>query len=111
MSLDTLLSELGYRQSQFFRESGEHVDLPMAHLLREAQRANVRGTYFIRTMGGDVGARRDRPVVHVAEANTPNEAREIHRHLWNQGATPFLLISLPEQVRVYTSFAYDKSNE
>lgn len=111
MSLKSLLNELGYRQSPFYRDSGDNADLPMAHLLRDAQRAKVRGTYFIRTMGGDAGERRDRPAVHVAEASTPDEARAIHRHLWNQGTTPFLLVSLPGQVRVYTPFAYDASNE
>lgn len=109
MALAELLNELGYHQSPFFRESGDNTDLPMPHLLRDAQRAKVRGTYFIRTMGGEV--RRERPAVYVAEATTPDDARAIHRHLWNQGTTPFLLVSLPGQVRVYTPFAYDESNE
>lgn len=109
MVLADLLAELGYPQSPFFRESGDNTDLPMPHLVRDAQRANVRGTYFIRTMGGEV--RRDRPAVYVAEATTPDDARAIHRHLWNQGTTPFLLVSLPGQVRVYTPFAYDEWNE
>lgn len=111
MNLKSLLDALGYRQSPFYRESGDTADLPMAHLLRDAQRAQVSGTYFIRTMGGVEGARRDRPAVHVAEATTPEGARAIHRHLWNQGTTPFLLVFLPGQVRVYTPFAYDQSNE
>jgi len=111
MSLKSLLSELGYSQSPFFRESGDYTDVPMAHLLRDAERAQVKGTYFIRTMGDSATLRRDRPAVHVAEAANPDEARKIHRHLWNQGTTPFLLVSLPGQVRVYTPFAYDESNE
>jgi len=111
MSLKSLLSELGYSQSPFFRESGDYADVPMAHLLRDAERAQVKGTYFIRTMGDDTALRRGRPAVYVAEAATPNEARKIHRHLWNQGTTPFLLVSLPGQVRVYTPFAYDESDE
>lgn len=111
MLLNKLLKELGYPRSSFFRESGDHVDFSIAHLLRDAQRAKVRGTYFIRTKDGEAAVRRDRPVVYVAEATTSKEAREIHRHLWNQGSTPFLLVSLPGQVRVYTPFAYDKTNE
>lgn len=111
MSLKELLIELGYTQSAFFRESGDNADLPMPHLLRDAQRANVRGTYFIRTIGKDAEERRDRPAVYVAEATTPDEARKIHRLLWNQGTTPFLLVSLPGQVRVYTPFAFDEANE
>lgn len=109
--IDDLLTELGYTESPFYRESAEDSDVSVAHLLRDARRAHVRGSYFIRTAGGDTGPARERPAVYVAEANTPDEARQIHRQLWNQGSTPFLLISLPGQLRVYTGFAYDKTNE
>ncbi len=109
--LDGLLTELGYRDSSFYRESIDTADVSVAHLLRDAQRAHVQGSYFIRTEGGDTGVARQRPAVHVAEAKTPQEARQIHRQLWNQGTTPFLLVSLPGQVRVYTGFAYDDANE
>lgn len=109
--IDNLLTELGYRNSPFYRESDNYAGLPMPHLLRDARRAQVRGTYFIRTMGDDAGGRQDRPAVHVAEANSPEDARRIHRCLWNQGATPFLIVSLPGQVRVYTPFAYDEKDE
>jgi hypothetical protein len=109
--LNDLLIELGYPKSPFYRETVEDADISVAHLLRDARRANVRGSYFIRTAGGDTDMARERPVVHVAEANTPDEARQIHRQLWNQGSTPFLLVSLPGQLRVYTGFAYDKDNE
>lgn len=110
-SLDNLLTELGYKQSSFYREDIADADSSVAHLLRDAQRAHVRGSYFIRTVGGEAGACRERPAVHVAEARTPDQAREIHRQLWNQGTTPFLLVSLPGQVRVYAGFAYDEENE
>ena len=110
-SLDNLLAELGYRQSPFYREGTTEANLSVAHLLRDAQRAHVRGSYFIRSIGGETGAARERPAVHVAEANNVDEARQIHRRLWNQGTTPFLLVSLPGQVRIYTCFAYDNANE
>lgn len=109
--LDDLLTELGYRESPFYREGVQDADVSVVHLLRDAQRAHVRGSYFIRTVGGDSRVARERPAVHVAEAKTPDEARQIHRQLWNQGTTPFLLVSLPGQLRVYTGFAYDKANE
>jgi hypothetical protein len=111
LSLDNLLGELGYHQSSFYREDIANADLSIAHLLRDAQRAHVRGSYFIRTVGGDTNAFRERPAVHVAEANNADEAREIHRQLWNQGTTPFLLVALPGQVRIYTGFAYDGRDE
>lgn len=37
-----------------------------------------------------------KPAVYVAEAQTPEEARSIHRRLWNPGQTPFLISELLE---------------
>jgi len=107
MGLDDLIRELGYRQSPFYREGVDGADTSVAHLLRDAQRAHVRGSYFIRTASDETGEGRKRPAVHVAEAKNADEARQIHRQLWNQGTTPFLLVSMPGQVRVYTNFAFD----
>lgn len=109
--LNELLDGLGYHHSSFYREDMADADPSVAHLLRDAQRAHVQGSYFIRTTAGDANLSRVRPAVYVAEARTSDEAREIHRQLWNQGTTPFILVSLPGQVRVYTSFAFDESNE
>ncbi len=111
MLLDELLRELGYRQSAFYREDYGSVDISVAHLLRDARRAGVQGTYFVRTGADDRGIERARPAVHVAAADTPEKARSIRKQLWNQGTTPFLLISLPEQVRVYAGFTYDEEND
>jgi len=111
MVFDDLIDELGYRQSSFYHEASERADVSVAHLLRDAQRAHVRGSYFIRTVPGEAGASRERPAVHIAEARTVDEARQIHKRLWNQGTTPFLLVCLPGQVRVYTNFAYKDTDE
>ena len=111
MFLNELLQELGYRQSASYREDYGNVNISVAHLLRDARRAGVQGTYFVRTGADDRGIKRARPAVHVAEAETPEQARSIRKHLWNQGTTPFLLISLPEQVRVYAGFTYDEEND
>lgn len=59
--IDDLLTELGYMESPFYRESTEDSDLSVAHLLRDARRAHVRGSYFIRTAGIDTGPARERP--------------------------------------------------
>lgn len=74
------------------------------HLLRTAREAGAKGSYFFKTSpeNGSV-----RPAVHLAEAATDDEARQIHRRLWNQGVNPFLIVLLPGEVRVYSGFAYN----
>jgi hypothetical protein len=47
----------------------------------------------------------------VAEAKTREEARAIHRKLWNLGNAPFLIILLPNEIRVYTGFDFSQRNE
>lgn len=110
MLFSDLTNALGYNQSPLYREDdGEGlVALEDQHWLRSARRAKAQGTYFFKTTPDtDQAPASVRPAVHVAEADTPEQAREIHRQLWNQGMHPFLIVLLPGQVRVYTGFAYD----
>jgi hypothetical protein len=105
MALNDLAAALGYRESPMYREDdGEGLLLPSdQHLLRTAREAGAKGSYFFKTSpeNGSV-----RPAVHVAEAGTADEARQIHKRLWNQGINPFLIVLLPGEVRVYSGFAY-----
>jgi hypothetical protein len=97
---------LGYRGSSLFCENdGTNLIAPSErHWLRAAREAGARGSYFFRTSPSP-GALR--PAVHVAEAQTSEEARAVHRRLWNQGINPFLLVVLPSEVRVFSGFAYN----
>ncbi|HCJ33773.1 MAG TPA: hypothetical protein DHV65_05680, partial [Ktedonobacter sp.] len=52
-----------------------------------------------------------RPAVYVAEAQTPDEARIIHRSLWNLSQAPFLIVVLPDHIRVYTGFDYSQEDD
>ncbi len=48
------------------------------------------------------------PVVYVCEADSEEEAREIHRKVWNQNAVPFLLVISRSWIRLYPGFRYDR---
>lgn len=114
MLFSELTDALGYSQSPLYREdNGEGLVAPEdQHWLRSARRAKAKGTYFFKaTPDTDLTSTSVRPAVQVAEADTPEQAREIHRKLWNQGIHPFLVVLLPGQVRVYTGFAYDPAKE
>ena len=81
------------------------------HLFRAAKKAGVQGAYVFQTSPQEQKILPDRPAVYVAEARTREEARAIHQRLWNLGNAPFLVILIPNEIRVYTGFDFSTTNE
>jgi methylase of polypeptide subunit release factors len=81
------------------------------HLFRAAKKAGVQGAYVFQTSPSEKKILPPRPAVYVAEAKTRDEAREIHQRLWNLGNAPFIVILLPNEIRVYTGFDFSLTNE
>jgi hypothetical protein len=109
MDLSALLDKLSYSRSSAYLpieradEATEH-----AHVFRRAcriqedvpeERVGIRGVYLLRE---DPNSRTNTstPVVYVAEADTVRGADAIHKRVWNQDIVPFLLVRLPEGVRL-----------
>jgi hypothetical protein len=112
LNRDQLLHELGYAQSTNYRAtSGTSQEPVTEHLFRAAKKAGVQGAYVFQTSPQEQKILPDRPAVYVAEARTRDEARQIHQRLWNLGNAPFLVILLPNEIRVYTGFDFSISNE
>lgn len=111
MLLSTLIQELNYEQSAHYRSHVTEFEPETAHLFRAASDAGVSGIYVFQVspaMSQKVIV--DRPAVYVAQAEDLKHARNIHRSLWNQGYTPYLIVLLPHQVRVYTGFKYSEED-
>lgn len=113
MQLQDLAKELGYSEA-----SGNWITLrgeerPAHHLLRAAKSAGVSGVYVFQTSPAADGIAQlsPRPAVYVAEAESVLQAREIRRRVWNLGNAPFLIVILPNQVRVYRAFSYDQADD
>jgi hypothetical protein len=81
------------------------------HLFRAAKKAGVQGAYVFQTSPPEQKILPPRPAVYVAEAKTRDEARKIHQRLWNLGNAPFIVILLPNEIRVYTGFDFSLTNE
>lgn len=111
MHFSDLKSALGYADAPLYREDeGAGLVAPEdQHLIRIARslgpngEPGVKGTFFFRTSPEGESVR---PAVHLAELSTADEARALHKRLWNQGINPFLIVLLPNEIRVYTGFAY-----
>jgi methylase of polypeptide subunit release factors len=115
ITLNELETQLGYlRSSHYHRVEDDPPDIETAHLFYISREVGVRGIYTFET--SPVQTERllpARPAVYVAEAETAEGARQIHRSLWNLSYAPFIIIRLPDQIRVYTgfSYAYDSDEE
>lgn len=109
-STEQVLTVLGYAESPNYHVISDLRHPITAHLFRAAGEAGVEGAYLFRTSPDDE-ILPPRPAVYIAEAKTPEDAREIHRSIWNLGNTPFLIVVLPSQIRVYTGFDYDRRDE
>lgn len=110
LTLNNLLEELQYTQSEYYCRDEEKFKPEMVHWFRSACEAGGDGLYVFQT-NPDQKNPNHRPVVLVAEATDENQARIIHQRIWNLGSIPFLLIVLPHQIRVYTGFDYSASNK
>jgi hypothetical protein len=111
MLLTEVLDALDYSQSPYYLKTGQKSEPAIASLFRSAHSAGVDGIYVFQSSSEKENTFSVKPAVYVAEAQTPEEARSIHRSLWNLGQTPFLIVVLPNHIRVYTGFDYSQKDE
>jgi type I restriction-modification system DNA methylase subunit len=112
ITLDSLVQELGYDVSPYYRRVSAPQPPGSVHLFRSAGNLGVDGIYvFERGPESSRSHYLPAPAVYVVEAEDGNAARQIHRKLWNLCFAPFAIVVLPNQVRVYTGFNYSEENE
>ena len=109
MELNPILDSLGYSQSpNFLRGKTLESDRDFGHVFRKAQAdCGLQGAYVL---NGAVyeKSRGSVPVVYVCTADSEEQAREIHRKVWNQNVVPFLLVVSRGWVRLYPGFQYER---
>ncbi len=102
IALPDLLDRLGYT------DSSQYLDLQKpenAFAGRDIIGLGVKGVYQFKT-NSVKSSLSSRPAIFVAECQNDDEAKKIHKSLWNFGNAPFIIIDLPHQLRVYTGFEY-----
>lgn len=112
MILEDVLVALQYTGSPNYL-SGDALrhDPNFGHILRKAQVAcELQGVYTLRGSAYDAH-QSDVPVIYVCRANSEQQAREIHRSVWNQNVVPFLVVVSPRWVRLYPGFRYEASED
>ena len=116
LSTESLLKLLGYAESACFRTKDSQFEPESVQLFRlakeqDGEKFRVKGFYVLKTANGDKPALAPRPAICVAEAPTADDARKLHRRIWNLGNVPFLIVRLPGEVRVYCGFHYEQSGD
>ena len=109
MEFNPILDSLGYNQSpNFLRGKALESDRDFGHVFRKAQAdCGLRGAYVLNGAAFEK-SRGSVPVVYVCEADSEEQAREIHRKVWNQNVVPFLLVISRGWVRLYPGFQYER---
>lgn len=117
--IDSLLSALGYKDNARYYSLEEFSSLSsLSSLSRIFNRINLDnenvenfGAYSIKTDGDEQQIDNLCPVVFVAKADSVSDARKLHQDLWNSSSVPFVIVLLPDEIRVYTGFDYDREDE
>lgn len=107
MTADDVIQLLDYTESKDNWLSADEAESGIGHVWRAAQNIDVLGSYVYRTSPDTDPILPPKPAVHVVRADDENAARDIHRKLWNLSTAPFLIVILPNQVRVYAGFNFD----
>ena len=111
MLLAEVLDALNYSQSPYYLKTEHKREPEVASLFRAAHNAGIDGIYVFQSSSEKNTTFSVRPAVYIAEAQTPEDARIIHRSLWNLGQAPFLIVVLPDHIRVYTGFDYSREDD
>ena len=115
MSVDDLLTELGYDDSPNFlradrtRDFAQTIDYGQT-LRRAAEHCQLKGVYALHQGRGEA-QETVVPLVYVCEAKNDDDAERIHRLVWNQNIAPFLIVVSQKAIRLYSGFRYERAGE
>ena len=108
--VDDLLAFLGYDESPA-RIRPSSVTFRRAprvgHILRKAAaELNLKAAYVLHPNPSPKSMRAPVPAVYVCSARDEKSADELHRKIWNQDIAPFVLISSPRGIKLYSGFRH-----
>lgn len=106
MNSNGLLEVLGYDQSPHFLQGNKLNSVPgYSHIFRRAMElCSLSGVYVLREPVRN--SRTIIPSVYICDATSAEHADTIHKNVWNQNIVPFLVISTPQVIRLYSGFRY-----
>ena len=97
---------LGYEDSpNYLSEDKDFPHSQLGYVLRKARKeCGLKGVYVLKEGHAESSPV---PILYFCQANSGQEAAKIHRHVWNQGIVPFVLVQTPRFLILYSGFLYD----
>jgi hypothetical protein len=115
MDCREVIEKLGYSDNPAFLQDerlGEHYGYSyFFSLAQKEDHCNLKGVYTLLGPSENSDTTLLTPVVYVCEATNEDQARKIHKRVWNQNIVPFLFVITPQNVRLYSGFDYDEKED
>ena len=113
MDCQQLINRLGYRDNPAFLQGkrlsqhpGYSFFFSQAENMEEG--ATFHGVYsLINTFEAGISSSTITPVVYVFEAQNEHQASKIHKKVWCQNTVPYVVVTTPNNIRLYPGFEYD----
>ena len=115
MDCQKLITQLGYRDNPAFLQGDRLVENPGCSFFFSQAKKMEKGAIFhgVYSLADDleseISSSTITPVVYVFEANNENIASQIHKKVWCQNTVPYVIVTTPKNVRLYSGFEYDKN--
>ena len=109
MNSEELISCLNYDDSPFFISAAHLYEHPgYAHTFRlSREKCGLQGVYTLKTSVESHPHQVVVPVVYICETESEQQAREIHRLVWNQNIVPFLIVLTAKNIHLYPGFNFN----
>jgi hypothetical protein len=115
MNCQELIIQLGYKDNPAFLQEERLAEHPgYSFFFSQAEKmekeAKFHGVYaLVNNLEGGIASSTITPVVYVFEADNETIASQIHKKVWCQNTVPYVIVTTPKNVRLYSGFEYDRN--
>ena len=122
LTFNQLIEELNYNQSPHYHHTLNNLEPETAHLFRVAfdkKEIGINGIYVFQSSNPLKNkVLPAKPAVCITTIKDTDDLepieskiKKIRRSLWNLSCAPFIIIHLPNQIRVYEGFNYNEQKD
>ena len=117
LSLDQLTKLLGYSSANGLKTSSEEFKPENRHVydlvVSACDKSNcILVGLMMFDVAGDLESKHASKVIScVVSATGVDDARALHKYIWNIGSIPFLIVHLPDHLRIYNGYEFSERSD